>query len=412
MAELPRTRAAIERGIDECLHIGGQLYASIAGEPVGELVIGASRPGVPMSADTLVLWLSSTKPVVAATVLQLVERGRVELDRPVASYLPAFAAGGKQAITVRHLLIHTAGFRFVEPGWPESSWDEIIARLCGSRLERGWVPGQRAGYHPLTSWYILGELVRVADGRPLSEYVRAEIFEPLGMLDCWIGMPLARFEQYGDRIAMLPDMEKPDRPAHRLSSQQGATDCIPGAGGYGPMRQLVMFYEMLLGGGQRHGVRVLRADAVGQMTGRQRVGMLDETFQHRLDWGLGTIIDSKRYGDPAVPYGYGPYASDRAFGHSGSQSSVGFADPAHRLAVGCYLNGTPGEEKHQARIRACWRRCMRTCSWRQEGGGRRKDEGGKNRVKSRNQLRYLLAIRSIQFNRHAGALSPLLRSVA
>ena len=352
MSDLPQTTAVIERGIDDGLHTGAQVFVSIGGEPVGELAIGESRAGQPMTADTLVLWLSSTKPVVAAAVLQLVERGRLELDRPVADYLPAFAAGGKESVTIRHLLTHTAGFRFVELGWPESDWDEIMARLCGSRLERGWVPGEKAGYHPLTSWYILGELVRLADGRPLPEYMRAEIFLPLGMDDCWVGMPPARYREYGERLALLPNMEKPERPPHHYSSERGATDCIPGAGGYGPMRELAMFYEMLLGGGQRHGMHILSATSVEQMTSRQRVGMYDQTFKHVIDWGLGTIIDSKRYGAESVPYGYGRFASDRAFGHSGSQSSVGFADPVYRLAVGCYLNGTPGEEKHQARIRA------------------------------------------------------------
>ena len=86
------------------------------------------------------------------------------------------------------------------------------------------------------------------------------------------------------------------------------------------------------------------------MTTRQRVGMMDVTFKHVVDWGLGTIIDSKRYGDETVPYGYGRYASDATVGHGGSQSSVGFADPAHALAVGCYFNGMPGETAHQKRL--------------------------------------------------------------
>ena len=255
MTDLTRTKTVIERGIAEGLHSGAQLFASIAGQPVAELALGQRRPGLPMQTDTLVLWLSSTKPIVAAAVMQQVERGRLALDEPVATYLPAFAEGGKQAVTVRHLLTHTAGFRFVELAWPESDWDEIIRRLCRSRLERGWVPGEKAGYHPFTSWYILGELVRLADGRPPGQYVRSEIFGPLAMSDCWIGMPAERYVAYGDRIALLPDTDKPDRPPHRYSSRSGATDCIPGAGGHGPMRELTRFYEMLLGGGQLSGVR-------------------------------------------------------------------------------------------------------------------------------------------------------------
>ena len=88
------------------------------------------------------------------------------------------------------------------------------------------------------------------------------------------------------------------------------------------------------------------------MTSRQREGMFDNTFKRVIDWGLGLIIDSKRYGIENVPYGYGRYASDNTFGHGGSQSSVGFADPDRQLAVGCYFNGMPGEAAHQKRLRA------------------------------------------------------------
>ncbi len=166
LRELSRTRVVIEQGIAAGLHTGVQVFASIGGEAVAELAIGERRPGLPMQADSLVLWLSSTKPIVAAAVMQQVERGQLALDEPVARYLPAFAAEGKQLVTLRQLLTHTAGFRFVELNWPESDWDEIIARLCRARLERGWVPGEKAGYHPFTSWYILGELVQRAAGRP------------------------------------------------------------------------------------------------------------------------------------------------------------------------------------------------------------------------------------------------------
>jgi CubicO group peptidase (beta-lactamase class C family) len=116
------------------------------------------------------------------------------------------------------------------------------------------------------------------------------------------------------------------------------------------MRELAHFYEMLIGGGQRQGVRILRPASVGLMTSRHREGLYDETFKHRIDWGLGTIIDSKRYGADTVPYGYGRFASERTFGHGGSQSSVGFADPEYQLAAACYFNGMPGEPAHQARL--------------------------------------------------------------
>ena len=87
------------------------------------------------------------------------------------------------------------------------------------------------------------------------------------------------------------------------------------------------------------------------MTTAQRVGLFDETFKHVMDWGLGLIVDSNRYGADTVPYGYGPYSSPRTFGHGGSQSSVGMADPEHALVVCVAFNGLPGEGKHDIRLR-------------------------------------------------------------
>lgn len=350
LKRLPRTMDEVLRGMEAGWHRGAQIFVSQAGAPVASLVLGDCRPDVLMTGDTLALWLSSSKPVAAVAILQLRERGRLELDDPVARHLPEFAAGGKEAVTIRHLLTHTGGFRWVDIDWEHSSWDQIIARICAAGLERGWVPGQRAGYHPTTSWYILGELVRRLDGRPYPRYVRDEVFEPLGMANCWIGMPVDRFHAYGDRLTIVPDTSRPGASPQRYCSLRGATECVPGGNGFGPMRELTRFYEMLLAGGTLGGAQILQPASVQLLTTRQRVGMFDETFKHVMDWGLGTIINSNRYGAETVPYGYGPYCSEGTFGHSGSQSSSAFADPEHRLAVAVMLNGMPGEKVHDQRM--------------------------------------------------------------
>lgn len=348
---LPRTMEEVLRGMEAGWHRGAQIFVSQRGLPLASLVLGECRPGVLMSADTLVLWLSSAKPVGAAAILQLRERGRLDLDDPVSQHLSEFAAGGKEAITVRHILTHTGGFRWVDLDWDHSTWDQIVAKICACRLERGWLPGERAGYHPTTSWYILGELVRRLDGRTYSRYVREEIFEPLGMFDCWIGMPVERFHSYGDRLTIVPDTSRSDAPPQRYCSMRGATECVPGGNGFGPLRELVRFYEMLLAGGTIGDVQILQPDSVELMTTRQRLGMFDETFKHVMDWGLGTIVNSNRYGEETVPYGYGPYCSEGTFGHSGSQSSSAFADPEHRLVIAVMTNGMPGEKVHDGRMR-------------------------------------------------------------
>src|SRR5690606_38405024 len=134
---------------------------------------------------------SCSKPITAIAVAQQWERGRLDLDEPVATYLPDFAQGGKERVTVRHLLTHTGGFPKAPIGFAHNDWDTIIAGICAAPLEPGWVVGETAGYHPATSWFILGELVqRVAD-EPLSDYVRRRVFEPLDMGDCYLGVPPA-----------------------------------------------------------------------------------------------------------------------------------------------------------------------------------------------------------------------------
>ena len=82
---------------------------------------------------------------------------------PVTRFLPAFGAGGKEAITLRHCLTHTGGFRMLDVGWPRSTWDETLAKICASKIEPRWVPGERAGYHQQSSWFVLGEVVRLID---------------------------------------------------------------------------------------------------------------------------------------------------------------------------------------------------------------------------------------------------------
>ncbi len=354
MDRLPRTREAIDAGIRDGLHLGTQIYVSRRGEPVVDAAVGEDRPGTPLTPDHLMLWLSSTKPVGAVAIAQLWERGRLELDDPVARHIPEFGQKGKEGITLRHILTHTAGIRMLDTGWPQKSWDEIIARLSAMKPEPRWVPGAKAGYHTASSWFILGEVVRRVDGRPFEHYVREEIFGPLDMRDSWVGMPPDRFQAYTQegRIGDMWNTEASPPEPHGWDTEERCVNPSPGGNGYGPMHELGRFYEMLLGRGVYRNRRVLLPQTVEAFTTPQRVGMMDATFKHILDWGLGFIVNSARYGAETVPYGYGHHASPRAFGHSGYRSSTGFADPEHGLAVALVFNGTPDNDAHERRVRA------------------------------------------------------------
>lgn len=347
-----RLRQHLIEGIDRRLHLGAQAYVSRQGEVAADFAVGDAAPGEPLTTSHLMAWASSSKPVAAVAIARLWERRALELDDRVTRFLPEFGQGGKETITLRHCLTHTAGFRMIDVGWPRDAWEAILARICAGRIEPRWVPGERAGYHQQSSWFVLGEIVRRVDGRPFERYVREEIFEPLGMADCWIGMPVERFRAYGSRIAPGWNTERTPPEDTAWSTERRVTSCAPGSNGFGPARELARLYETLLAGGVRGEVRLLLPQTVEALTARHRVGLFDQTFRKEMDWGLGFIPNPAVHGDPDVPYAYGRHASRRAYGHSGYRSSTAFADPEHGLVVVLITNGTPSDTDHAERMRA------------------------------------------------------------
>jgi CubicO group peptidase (beta-lactamase class C family) len=347
------TTRLIESGLADRLHVGAQLFVALGGQTVANSAWGIARQGVAMTPDTLQIWMSSTKPVAAVAVGQLWERGRLDLDDTVAAHVPEFADKGKERVTIRHLLTHTAGFRAVANSWKPAPAEQFLADIYAARLEPGWAPGKKAGYHVSSSWYVLGEIIRRVDGRSFDRYVRDEIFLPLGMTDCWVGMPEETYDAYGERIALMYTTDTSDPIPHPLWSQRGnATICRPAANGYGPASQLGRFYQMLLNKGSLGGARVLSPQTVEALTARHRAGMYDHTFRHNIDWCLGFIPDNNIHGWETIPYGYGRWAGPRSFGHSGHQTSVGMADPDNALVIALIFNGAPGDARHNDRIRA------------------------------------------------------------
>jgi CubicO group peptidase (beta-lactamase class C family) len=220
-------------------------------------------------------------------------------------------------------------------------------------LEPGWAPGRKAGYHVASSWMMLGEVVRRVTGRPLDGHLRETLLLPLGMGDTWLALPPERFAEYGPRIGVMHDTTKVPPAAQGWDTAEHAALSRPGGNVRGPVRQLGLFYESCLTAFDPRLDRpaVLRPQTMDCLVARHRAGMLDHTFKHVIDWGLGFIVNSSHYGVETLPYSFGRHASPRAFGHGGSQSSAGFADPEHGLVVAVVFNGMPGEAAHNNRIR-------------------------------------------------------------
>ncbi len=133
-----------------------------------------------MTLDTIFDLASLTKPISTATsVHKLASEGKIDLDAPVTKYLPAFAENGKDKITIRHLLLHTSG---LIPDnaisdyalGPETAWQKILALKPVAGLDEKFMYSD-------VNFLVLGRIVEEATGQKLNEYVRAELYEPLGM---------------------------------------------------------------------------------------------------------------------------------------------------------------------------------------------------------------------------------------
>jgi len=142
----------------------------------------------PADADTVYLWFSMTKLVTATAVVQLAERRQLDLDSPVTNLVPEFPKrGGGSRVTVRHLLSHSAGLANPIPiGWvrladaPSEDLHAFTARLLEKHSRLRAAPGGRARYSNL-GYLVLGEVIQAASRAPYTEYIRAQILEPLAM---------------------------------------------------------------------------------------------------------------------------------------------------------------------------------------------------------------------------------------
>lgn len=361
LARLPRAHAVAREGMAAGLHAGVQVCVWLGEKSVVDDAIGRARPGAAATPETINAWLSATKPLVAVAVARLLEAGLIDLDAPVWEYVPEFAAGGKDAVTLRHILTHTACLSPVaEPAAADfddanAHWQAAVARALGVPLLPECVPGERAAYDPAGGWYVLAEVVERLDGRRIDRFLAEELFTPLEMASWSLTVDAARRASLADRLGWMyrrsPGQELSPDP--RLNSAAEMEVLRPGSSGRGTARHLAHFYRMLLQGGQWHGRRILRPETVALFTSRQRRGMFDHTFRAPLDWGLGFMVNSRPPGsDRPVPYGFGRHAGPDAFGHGGRESSVAFADPRHELVVAVHFNGMPGEGRHQQRIDA------------------------------------------------------------
>jgi CubicO group peptidase (beta-lactamase class C family) len=328
----------LERQRSDGWHDGAQCYVSHRGEVLLDVAIGESRAGRPLDRDDMMLLYSAGKPMTTVAVLQLWEQGRLRLDDRVGEFVAGWGAA-KERATVRHVLTHTGGFPMLGSALFDAdlSYDDEVARIAAHPAE--WEPGTAAAYHPFTGWLILGAVVEAVDGRPIGRYVHDEVFAPLGLGDCRLGIPLDEQRALGDRVApvvwkghAIPVRDAdggirmvPYRVDEIHNEPWFITKAEPGGGVRAPAHELGRFYESLLG----YGPSLLESGTVEVMGAVHRYGLRDKLFRRNVPWGLGVQV--------AFTGGTGR----RAFGHGGMASSRGLADPEHGLVLALVTNGLP-----------------------------------------------------------------------
>jgi uncharacterized protein YbbC (DUF1343 family) len=270
----------------------------------------------PISADTIYDAASLTKVIATTTaIMQLVERGRIELDAPVVRYLPAFGAHDKDAVTVRQLLDHHSGLRpdvDLKPAW--SGYETGIALACDEKLRSS--PGSTFVYSDI-NFIILGELVRIVSGLRLDAYASREIFQPLGLRDTGFVPAATKHPRVAPTELTAGTMSR--GIVHDPTAR--AMDGVAGhAGLFTTAADLARFSRMLIGGGQLDGARILSESSVSEMTRVQTDG------SNRR--GLGWDIDSSFSG----PRGRW-FPAGNSYGHTGFTGTSVWIDPGTKTFV-------------------------------------------------------------------------------
>ncbi|HEY7653892.1 MAG TPA: serine hydrolase domain-containing protein [Methylomirabilota bacterium] len=304
---------------------------AVAGTDKGvvyEGAFGVREMGKPaaMTLDTVVWIASMTKAITATAAMQLVERGKLALERPASEVVPQIGAAQvlegfdgagkprlrapKRPITLRHLLTHTAGFSY-------EIWSPAIAQFQQATGTPGittclnaalgtpllFDPGDKWDYGINIDW--VGKMVEAMSGQKLDRYFQDHIFGPLGMKDTSFKLSagqrarLSAVHQRGADGTLAPiEFELPQDPEFHMG----------GGGLYGTAGDYLTFCRMILSDGQLNGAQVLRKDTVALMAqnhiGALEIGVLKTAIPPLSNdvelfpgmskkWGLSFLINTQ-----------------------------------------------------------------------------------------------------------------------
>jgi CubicO group peptidase (beta-lactamase class C family) len=349
-----RVREAFAQNLEQRNEYGAAVAVTVGGRAVVDLWGGYADKARTRrwTRDTLANVFSTTKGLTAICAHRLAGQGKLELDAPVARYWPEFAQNGKEHITVRQLLNHSAGLPAIRQRLKAESyydWNYMVGLLAAE--QPFWTPGAKHGYHAITFGWLVGEVIRRIAGKSIGAYFRDELARPLG-LDCHIGLNAADDARCAE-IRQAPPPAPGEfnlfeyatknrdsltakvflNPSNGLSSEvvnsrawRGAE--IPAANGHTTARALARLYGALACGGAVDGMRAMAPEAIANCYHEEFYGT-DEVLKITTRFSNGFMLTQ-----PNAQWGPNPHV----FGHPGAGGSLGFADPEAQVGFGYTMN--------------------------------------------------------------------------
>ena len=306
------------------------------GAACGPFLFGRQAPGEdspPVRDDAIFLIASITKPIVAMGAMLLVERGLLSLDDRVQEHLPGFGHQGKIGTTIRHLLTHTSGLPDMLPNNQElraahAPLSQFVEEICGIRPD--FPPGRGVRYQSM-GFCILGEVIQRLSGMPCGQFLRQELFEPLGMHDTALGAPEDWFNPPAGgepRTARIVRIQPPEQYGAETdwgwNSQYWRSLGAPWGGLLTTPTDLARFACMMASGGRFGDRQILSPATVAAATRNQLAAMKDvpEVDRRTRPWGLGWRLNW-----PDHSANFGDLLGPGTYGHWGATGTVLWVDP-------------------------------------------------------------------------------------
>lgn len=330
---LPLVARCLEQEVERGTALGAAAHVLYRGEVVFEFACGRRDEHRMLTAGDVVPWFSVSKIASSVAVACAWEVGLFDLDEPVASYIPEFRGGGKDAITLRQLWTHTAPLLAVDRAVNTSmSWEEAISLICATEADADRDGGVRVGYLGHSGMLLLGEVVARRSGTDFARFFAQEVAVPLGLRSRLAGPSV------GSDLVEVPFVDTAATSVRFDAAAGFPSNCITG-----PIGEAAVLCQFLLDGGTFQGRAVLQPATAAALISPVHAGLVDQRLLMPVTTGLGFALDE---------FDFGRYCSKRAFGHGGARSSVAFADPDANLSVAIFFNGNCPLREHVRRTNA------------------------------------------------------------